>query len=137
MVVKKIYQHGSIFFCQRLSGKKFCSNRGRAALKKMFLLLAKIFFFVSQILSRFLHALRSRFHCWVRNNEKLIFEPSKKIFPGMICSRTLASRPAAPWDPAPSPAAVYRVPAAQRTRKIRYRIISEYAGTYRNNQSYP
>lgn len=96
---------------------------------------SKIFFFVSQILSRFLHALRSRFHCWVRNNEKSIFEPGKKFLPGRQCPRTLASRPTAPWDPAPSPAAVYRVPTAQQTRKIRYRIILDYAGTYRSRSA--
>ena len=44
MVVKKFYRHGGIFFAKRLSGKKFCSNRGQAALKKMFLLSAKYFF---------------------------------------------------------------------------------------------
>ena len=52
-----------------------------------------------------------------------------------LCPRTLASRPPAPWDPSLSPAAVYRAPAAQRTREIRHRIISEYAGMYRSRLS--
>ena len=124
-----------VFFLPKAFREKILLESRSSRSQKMFLLSAKIFFFVSQISSRFLHALCFRFHCWVRNNEKSIFEPGKIFLPGRICPRTLASRPTAPWDPAPSPAAVYRVPAAQRTRKIRYRIISEYAGTYRSRLS--
>lgn len=107
-----------VFFCQRLSGKKFCSNRGQAALKKKRFCFQQKFFFSSRkfcpgFCMRHVFAFIVGF---VTMKNKFL-NPVKIFSPVGYAPGRWRAAPPPHGFPALSPAAVYGVPTAQRTRK--------------------